>query len=131
MLCLYLFINLKKCIMKKTFLILSLLFVLFSCKKEEDSPSLVNTYWSAYSYTSLFGDEKVYKMLHFISATQVEYYSAEERSVLIGTKNILSYTYTHPSISIVFEGENLNGNTYEAIINGDHITLNDYTYSKF
>lgn len=118
--------------MKKNISI-AFLVLLFSCKKEEAIPakSLVGTRWSSFSYKSVLDGSNVYKILFFVNTTEVEYYSATEKTKLVGTKEVLSYEYVHPKLTITrtttvnnnkpFVSE---GNVFETFLNA----LNtDYT----
>ncbi len=121
--------------MKKVLSMLFLVsFVLFvGCSKDEEkelTPKLVNTLWSSFSYKSTIDGTNVYKMIRFKSETELEYYSATEKTKIIGNVDILKYVYNYPTISITFDGQNMNGKTIDGMVTESFIKINEYTYTK-
>lgn len=90
--------------MKKISSTIILSILLFACKSTEEvkpvEKTLVGTRWSSFSFKSVVDGSSVYKMLVFINNTEVEYYSATEKTKLVGTKEILTYTYVHPKLTV-------------------------------
>lgn len=89
----------------KKILLLLILSSLFSCKKDDSTQvtptkTLVGSRWSSFSSKSIVDGSNIYKMLYFKSATEVEWYSATEKSSVIGTKEILVYEYSHPKLTV-------------------------------
>ncbi len=77
--------------------------VLFSCKKESETvpqKTLIGSRWSSFNYKSVVDNSNVYKILYFKNDTEVEYYSAIEKTKLVGTKDVLIYTYSHPKLTV-------------------------------
>lgn len=118
--------------MKKLILLTLIISAFASCSKEEPEikPTLAGTLWSSYFFKTTFGGEDVYKMLRFISEDKVEYYSATEKSRLIGTKDTLRYEYNQPVLSVDFIGENMNGKTYTGEVFENYLILGQSTYNK-
>ena len=93
--------------MKK--LIPILLLILTACGQDEPTPdtafNLQGTRWSAYSFTSTVSGADVYKMMYFRSATEVEYYSARERTDIFSEVEVYTYQYTEPTLTITIDGQ--------------------------
>ena len=120
--------------MKKVILLLAVLPLLFvGCSKDDANdvtPKLVNTLWSSFSYKSTIDGTNVYKMIRFKSETELEYYSATEKTKIIGSVDVLKYVYNYPTISITFDGQNMNGKTIDGEVTESFIKINESTYTK-
>lgn len=112
----------------KKFILMTLIVVAFiGCSKDEPEPepTLTGTLWSSYSYKSIVGNEDVYRMLRFINENKMEYYSAAQKSRVIGKKDTLIYTYSHPALIVQFETNTANGEVFE-----NYLILGQNTYNK-
>jgi hypothetical protein len=120
--------------MRKIVFLLAVLPLLFAgCSKDDSEPenyNLVGTLWSAFNYKSAIDGTNVYRMIRFKNKSELEYYSASEKTKIIGDINVLPYVYNHPKISVTFNGENMNGNTIDGEITESYIKIGDYTYMK-
>lgn len=98
--------------MKKTILFLSLLTALLGCSKSDPAPvapTLTGTRWSAFNFKSVVTGANVYQILKFNTATSMEIYSATEKTAIVGTPQIASYTYADPTITISFNNQSTSG----------------------
>lgn len=114
--------------MKKLFLLFFAI-TMFSCDKETENAEpenmLIGTKWSTFSFKSTAGQEDVYKILRFLNETEVEDYSATEKTRVIGDIDILKYTYNHPNLTIIREnGYTSTGEVFDTFIRVDG---SDYT----
>ena len=122
--------------MKKITSTIILSIILFACKSTEEikpvEKALVGTRWSSFSFKSVVDGSSVYKMLVFINNNEVEYYSATEKTKLVGTKEILTYTYVHPKLT-VSRTTTVNNNkpfTSEGSVYDSFINIMSADYSK-
>ncbi len=82
-------------------------FILFSCSKDDDTPSLdnrlVGTKWQTRDtvYEVFFGGV-AYDVYEFISTTEVEHYTTKNGSV-VDSDGTFKYTLNYPSLSIVID----------------------------
>ncbi|MDR6565019.1 MULTISPECIES: hypothetical protein [unclassified Arcicella] len=121
--------------MKKLLIVsIVILFTLSSCKKDEPTPakSLVGTRWSSFNYKSVVDNSNVYKILYFKNETEIEYYSASEKTKIIGSKEIITYTYSHPTLTVVRKNTvNSNGDfTIVGTVSDTFINIFSADYSK-
>jgi len=122
--------------MKKITSTIILSILLFACKSTEEvkpvEKTLVGSRWSSFSFKSVVDGSSVYKMLVFINNNEVEYYSATEKTKLVGTKEILTYTYVHPKLT-VSRTTTVNNNkpfTSEGSVYDSFINIMSADYSK-
>lgn len=77
---------------------------LSSCSKTDTptpiKPSLVNTRWSTFSFKAFIDGSNVYQILRFKSETEVEVYSATEKTAIIGDIEVRTYSYNDPALTI-------------------------------
>ena len=111
-----------------------LLVSLFSCKKDDVTPqkTLIGSRWYSFSYKSVLDGSNVYKVLFFKSDTEVEYYSATEKTKVNGTKEVLLYSYAHPKLT-VSRTTTVNNNkpfTSDGTVNDTFLTIIGTDYTK-
>ena len=111
----------------RTLLCLLLVVFLASCSKPDTpvAPSLVGTRWSSFSFKSVVDGSSVYNILRFTTATDVEYYSATEKTKLVGTIDNRTYTYADPNVVIT-----ANGKTFAGTVSGSTLRIFGADYTK-
>ncbi len=111
----------------KLFTSLLLLIAMSGCSKTEPAPvapSLVGTRWSAFSFKSVATGANVYELFRFTTTTNVEVYSATEKTAIIGQIENRAYTYVDPVLTMTVNGKPLVGSASPTLI---RIGGKDYT----
>lgn len=115
----------------KTVLLLIAVLIIASCKKDEPvNNPLIGTKWSTFQYTSIISNKDVYSIMFFRTSDTVEYYFATEKTNIIGSINKLHYSYSSPTISILLNGQDMDGNTHEATYYDSFIRFLEHDYTK-
>lgn len=105
--------------MKKIIYLLPLLLLMMSCADDEikePTPSLMGTKWAAFYYTSSWDNEPIYRILYFVSDTEVEIYSARAYTDIVGEVITHTYSYADPALTITISGTGYDGTVQDSFI---------------
>lgn len=106
-------------------LLAMLMILMVACGTEDQvkKESLTGTRWAAFQYSSTINGDDVYQILYFKPDGIVERYSAESKVSIIGEPIEFQYSYDHPDVSIMIDGQ-----TYEGRVNDGFIRIFEKDY---